>query len=77
MLFISRQSLAIRHRHVVFLFLVSSALMLCGDVESNPGPGIEDVLQELKSFRADITQQLVSLRSEMHVIKTDSSSLKK
>ena len=50
---------------------VVNKLLLSGDVESNPGPGIEDVLQELRSFRADILSQFEALRADMSTLKTD------
>ena len=39
-------------------------LLLRQGIESNPGPGIEDVLAELQSFRKDINSQFEALRKE-------------
>ena len=60
-----------KHRHVVFLFCVAYTLMLCGDVESNPGPaeGYEEIMNELKEQRKQNTEHFKSMSNDMSFLK--------
>ena len=49
-----------KHRQLVCLFFVVSALLLCGDVESNPGPSDElnEILNEIRAQEEGKRKQL-------------------
>ena len=58
------------------ILALSLCIILAGDVETNPGPTIDDVLSELREFRLAIDKNFESLRSEISTLKTDMNSVR-
>ena len=58
-------SLAVR------VLLFSSLLLLAGDIESNPGPVIDNVLSELREFRQANEKNFENLRNEFTTLKSE------
>ena len=56
---------------------LSLAIVLCGDVEVNPGPSIEEVLKELRDFKTTTDDRLNTIKSDVSNLKTDLSNVKR
>lgn len=57
----------------IFLLLcsvISLILLCCGDVESNPGPKIDDVLTLMKDFHVETTATLTAIKQEISSINS-------
>lgn len=64
----------------IFLLLgsvISLILLCCGDVESNPGPRIDDVLALMKDFHVETTATLATIKQEINSINSRICAIKK
>ena len=57
------------------LLALSLCIVLSGDVETNPGPGIEQVLTELKEFREHTDRHFEALKSDISSLRADMTAL--
>ena len=67
------------HRHCVVLFVVVAALMLCGDVEANPGPvsaESKEILDEIRALRQEQNENFNDLRKEMKTVQAEIRGIK-
>ena len=55
---------------------LSLCIVLCGDVETNPGPGIDAVLKELREFRESSDLHFRTLTGEITSLRSDFASLR-
>ena len=58
------------------LLAISVCIILCGDVETNPGPSITDVLKELREFRASSDLHFETLKGEIGSLRADIVSIR-
>ena len=52
-------------------------VIVCGDIESNPGPDFNDVLSEIKDMRLYIGNQFKTLKGDIVTITLDIEELSK
>ena len=58
------------------LLAISLCIVMSGDVETNPGPGYNDVMKELKEFRQANEELLKDLKTEMTSLKKEVTNLR-
>ena len=56
---------------VKIFIIISLCIILSGDVETNPGPTYEQILNELKAMRRDNNQHFKDLRDDISLLKSD------
>ena len=66
----------LRFSLVIKLFVLTSVLMLAGDIEANPGPVHQDILKEIKAFRSENDKQLKIIRDDLNTFKLELQSIK-
>ncbi|XP_077553111.1 uncharacterized protein LOC144167823 [Haemaphysalis longicornis] len=55
---------------------VVSLLMLCGDIESNPGPTVEELLDELLTGQKNIQTRLDAIEAKLKQVEAAASAIK-
>ena len=74
-------SINLNNRHffsvgVKVFIVISLCLLLSGDVETNPGPEYEEILNEIKAMRQDNNKHFKELRDDISHIKTEINKMK-
>ena len=69
----NRQCVSIGVRAVI---LISLCIILSGDIETNPGPDYDQILNELKEIRKDNKQHFKELREDISCLKAEINTMK-
>ena len=74
-------SINLNNRHlfsvgVKVFIVISLCILLSGDVETNPGPEYDDILNEIKAMRQDNDRHFKELRDDISQIKTEINMMK-